>query len=89
MNLRLQPVQVLTGSDDTEGVLVFAAGGLVAILVHLSQEHRDEAGMWFLEVGFGPVDDPRHPKFADLGAACAFITQCLSDGFAARGRFSP
>ena len=56
MNLRLQPVQVATGSADTESQLVFAAGYLVAVLVRLSDDHQDEAGMWFLEAGFGPVE---------------------------------
>ena len=32
MNLRLQPVQVATGSDDQESQLVFHDGFLVAIL---------------------------------------------------------
>ena len=46
MNLRLQPVQVATGSSDTESHLVFADGFLVAVLVHLSDEHEAEAGQW-------------------------------------------
>ncbi|WP_132250953.1 hypothetical protein [Methylobacterium segetis] len=69
MNLRLQPVQVATDSDDTESPLVFADRYLVAVLVHLSDEHGAEAGMWLLEVGFGPVNDPDPPKFADLDEA--------------------
>ena len=78
MNLRLQPVQVATGSADTESQLVFAAGYLVAVLVRLSDDHQDEAGMWFLEAGFGPVDDPRQPKFADLDEAQDWIMQQLA-----------
>jgi len=77
MSLKLQPVQVATGSDDTESQLVFSEGFLVAVLVRLSDEHGDEAGMWFLEAGFGRVDDPSQPKFADLGVAQAWITGCL------------
>ena len=73
MSLRLQPVQVATGSNDTESLLVFAGDFLVAVLVRLSDDHGAEAGMWFLEVGFGRVDDPRQPKFADLDAAQAWI----------------
>src|SRR4051794_28994992 len=52
-----------------ESQLVFADGFLVAVLTHLSDEHGDEAGMGFLEIGFGPVEDPRYPKFADLDQA--------------------
>ena len=77
MSLRLQPVQVATGSSDTERQLVFADGFLVAVLVRLSDDHGDEAGMWFLEVGFGRVGDPRQPKFADLDAAQAWIRDRL------------
>jgi hypothetical protein len=78
MNLRLQPVQVATGSDDIESQLVFADGYLVAVLVRLSDDHQDEAGLWFLEAGFGPVDDPRQPKFADLDKAQGWIMQRLA-----------
>ena len=77
MNLRLQPVQVATGSNDTESQLVFADGYLVAVLVRLSDDHREEAGMWFLEAGFGSVEDPRQPKFADLDEAQDWIMQRL------------
>ena len=78
MSLRLQPVHVETGSHDTESQLVFADGFLVAVLVQLSDEHGNEAGMWFREVGFGPVDDPRRPKFANLDEAQAWIEQRLA-----------
>ena len=78
MNLRPQPVQVATGSSDTESHLVFADGFLVAVLVHLSDEHEDEAGRWCLEAGFGRVDDPRAPTFADVDEAQAWIANRLS-----------
>jgi hypothetical protein len=77
MSLRLQPVQVATGSNDTESLLVFADDFLVAVLVRLSDDHGDEAGMWFLEVGFGRVDDLRQPRFADLDAAQTWIRDRL------------
>ena len=77
MSLRLQPVQVATGSDDQESRLVFSDGFLVAVLVRLSDQHEDGAGHWFLEVGFGPLDDPRPPVFADLDAAQAWIRDRL------------
>lgn len=78
MSLRLQPVQVATGSDDQESQLVFHEGFLVAVLVRLSDEHGDKAGKWFLEAGFGQVDDPDPPQFADLAEAQGWITARLA-----------
>jgi hypothetical protein len=72
-------VQVATGSTDTESLLVFSDDFLVAVLVRLSDDHGDEAGMWFLEVGFGRVDDLRQPRFADLDAAQAWIRDRLEE----------
>ena len=66
MNLRLEPVQVATGSKDQESRLVFHDGFLVAILIRLSDEHEGDAGRWFLEAGFGPVDCLRSATFSDL-----------------------
>jgi hypothetical protein len=77
MSLRLLPVQVATGSDDAESQLVFADGFLVAVLVHLSDQYEDDAGKWFLEAGFGPVDHPCPPTFADLDEAQGWIEQQL------------
>jgi hypothetical protein len=78
MSLRLQPVCVETGSHDTESQLVFADGYLVVVLVHLSEEHEADAGKWFLEAGFGRVDDPKQPTFADLDEAQGWIEQRLA-----------
>ena len=78
MSLHLQPVQVGTRSHDTESQLVFADGFLVAVLVHLADEHEADAGQWFLEAGFGPVDDPSPPLFADLDEAQGWIAHQLS-----------
>ncbi|TNC05219.1 hypothetical protein FF100_36015 [Methylobacterium terricola] len=77
MSFHLQPVPIATGSDDTESRLVFADGFLVAVLVRLSEDHGAEAGQWFLEAGFGRVDDPREHKFADLDEAQAWIQRRL------------
>ena len=78
MNFRLQPVQVATGSDDQESQLVFVDGFLAAVLVRLSEQHGKDAGKWFLEAGFGRVDDYRAPVFADLGEAQAWIKARLT-----------
>ena len=77
MNFRLQPVQVATGSDDQESQLVFVDGFLAAVLVKLSDQHEENAGKWFLEAGFGRVDDYRAPIFADLEEAQAWIAARL------------
>ncbi|MER2264640.1 hypothetical protein [Methylobacterium oxalidis] len=84
MTLRLQPVRVRTGSTDAESQLVFEDSSLVAVLTHLSDEYGEEAGMWFREIGFGPIDDPRSPKFADLDEAQDWITRKLGS-FPAHG----
>ncbi|TXN06775.1 hypothetical protein FV219_09175 [Methylobacterium sp. WL122] len=78
MTLQLQPVQVATGSDDQESRLVFADGFLAAILVQLSEQHGEDAGKWFLEAGFGRVDDYRAPIVASLDAAQTWIEARLA-----------
>jgi hypothetical protein len=78
MSLHLQPVQVATGSDDSESYLVFSDGFLVAVLVRLSDQHEEEAGMWFLEAGFGLISGPEVPPFVNLDAAQAWIVQRLA-----------
>jgi hypothetical protein len=78
MTLRLQPVHVATGSQDTESQLVFADGFLVAVLVRLSDDHEDAAGSWFLEAGFGRVDTATPPTFADLDEAQNWIERRLA-----------
>jgi len=78
MSLQLQPVQVATGSGDTESQLVFDDGFLVAVLVRLSGDHETYAGKWFLEAGFGRVDHPHPPMFGDLNEAQAWIVEQLS-----------
>ena len=78
MTLRFQPVQVATGSYDTDGQLVFADGFLVAVLVRLSDDHDDLAGKWFLEAGFGRVVTMGPPLFADIDKAQSWIEQRLA-----------
>ena len=76
MALTLQPVRVANDHDE-EGLLVFAEDRLVAVLVRLSEEHRDLSGHWFLEAGFGRLDGPHHPTFPDLDAAQDWIDRQL------------
>ena len=78
MSLQLQPVRIATGSHDQESELVFAEGLLVAVLVRLSDEHGDDAGLWFLEAGFGrAAPPPQSPKFTDLDEALDWIQRQL------------
>jgi hypothetical protein len=78
MSLTLQPVRVNTGFEE-EGVLVFDdQQRLVAVLVHLSDRHEVAPGQWFLEVGFGPLDDVSHPAFASLEEAQDWISRRLA-----------
>lgn len=80
MALDLRPVRVETATDDEEGLLVFSGDRLVAILVQLSSQHGDQAGLWFLEHGFGRLDGNNHPVFADIDAAQHWMTRRLRDG---------
>jgi hypothetical protein len=80
MTLFLQAVRVATGSDE-EGVLVFDEGHrLRAVLTRLTDQHDEVSGHWFLEAGFGRLDGPDHPTFADLDAAQDWIRQRLAKG---------
>lgn len=72
MNLKFEPVMVHTGSDDEEGLLVFANDRLVAVLVRLSKQHEKSAGCWFVESSFGIRD--RHRTFTDVSSAEAWIS---------------
>ena len=73
MTLQLQPVRLASGNDDTEAQLVFVGGSLVAVLVHLSEVHGDEAGMWFLEAWFGASCRSNQPTFVSLDEAQDWI----------------
>jgi hypothetical protein len=61
LSLTEQPVQVAVGGDDEEGCLIFADDRLVAVLVRLSQLHEELAGRWYLEAGFGRLEDHTSP----------------------------
>ena len=78
MSLFLQAVRVATGSDE-EGMLVFTPDQrLVAVLTCLCEHHEELSGHWFLEAGFGRLDGPDHPTFADLDTAQEWISQRLA-----------
>ena len=75
MSLVLKPARIDTGTADEEARLVFAGDRLVAVLVLLSDEHEGIAGQWFLEHGFGKLDGPDQPTFADLQSAQEWISK--------------
>lgn len=77
MTIELRSVRVDTGGPDEDGFLVFAADRLVAVLVRLSDQHKEAAGQWFLEHGFGRLDKPNLPVFVDLHAAQRWIEESL------------
>ena len=57
---------------------MFADELLVAVLVRLSDDHDDAAGMWFLEAGFGRINARCQPSFSNLDAAQDWIEQQLA-----------
>jgi hypothetical protein len=80
VKLSFEPALVASG-EDGEGRLVYRGDYLVAVLVRLSAAHEAEAGGWFLEKGFGPLDGPNPPTFAGLDEARAWIAAQLAHHF--------
>ena len=77
MTLTLQAMCVSTARGE-DSFLVLDDDCLVAVLVRLSAQYGDDAGSWFYEAGFGALDGPDHPIFADLGAARDYIGERLA-----------
>ncbi|GJD99881.1 hypothetical protein [Methylobacterium isbiliense] len=81
----LKPVVVNTGSGGQDGLLVFFAKQLVAVLVLLEDKNAPDTtlrGQWFLEAGFGPCQAWNKGQiFATRDEAVAWIRdQVLKDG---------
>jgi len=73
LSLSVQPVRVAT-REEGNGLLVFDDGSLVAVLVQLSEIHEDDAGKWFLEAGFGKLNEAiTYPIFPSLEGALDFV----------------
>lgn len=68
MSVRLEPVRII-GLEGGDGRLVFAGEVLVAVLIRLSELHEEEAGKWFVEAGFGPLERMVGLTFNDLDIA--------------------
>ena len=75
MTLRLQPVQIATGRQDSDDHRVFTDGFHTAVLVKLSDLHEGGAGTWFPEAGFGLVEIVIRPPSADLDEVPTEIEQ--------------
>ncbi|WP_287744815.1 hypothetical protein [Methylobacterium sp.] len=81
----LKPVAVNTGSGGQDGLLVFFADQLVAVLVRLEGTHDPNTtlqGQWFLEAGFGPCQAwNKGQVFATQDEAVAWVRdQVLQQG---------
>ena len=77
MSFTLQPVRVANGSDE-DGLLVFnGQQRLVAVLTHLGDQYDGVSGYWYLEAGFGRLDGPTHPTFANLEEAQDWLSRRL------------
>ena len=70
--VRFEEVLVATGHEEA-GVLVFLDDRLVAVLVHLQDDHPVAPGCWYLEAGFGPFVGV-HRTFNDLHQAGAWLS---------------
>jgi hypothetical protein len=80
VRLSFQPMQVANGTDE-EGMLVLSSHQrLVAVLTQLGKRYGGVSGHWHLEAGFGCLDGPDHPTFADLDQAQEWIGRRLSKG---------
>jgi hypothetical protein len=77
--LTRQSIPISAGGGDEEGCLVLQDGRLVAVLVKLSALHGDLAGRWYLEAGFGLLDSPDKPDFADLSEAQDWVAERLAN----------
>ena len=78
MTMTFQPVRVANGSDE-EGLLAFdEEQRLVAVLTLLGDQYGGVSGHWYLEAGFGHLDGPNHPTFADLDAAREWLNRRIA-----------
>ena len=68
--------RIRTDSDDSNGVLLFDDGELVAILIELADEsHGDQRGRWIVEAIFG-VQRARNSKtFARASDAADWVSE--------------
>jgi hypothetical protein len=77
MTLTFQPICVATASGE-DSFLVLEDDCLVAVPARLSAQHGEHAGRRFCEAGFGALDGPEHPIFADLEEAKHYVQARLA-----------
>ena len=77
MTLTMRPVQLGANSSDREARLVLEGEELVAILSRLTNLHGSDRGKWYLEIGFGRLDDQDVPLFFTLEDAREWIADHL------------
>jgi hypothetical protein len=78
LSVTLQPVQVATRTKTESGQLVFVNDRLAAVLVCLPEGYGEQAGLWFLEAGFGFLAGPDHPTFSSMTEAVTWIERQLA-----------
>src|SRR3712207_3086839 len=63
-----------------EGLLIFADGTLMAVVMHLQQSvSKEYRGLWHLEAGFGPCAAPEacRPTFKTPEGAQLWVRECV------------
>ncbi|WP_262272630.1 hypothetical protein [Microvirga yunnanensis] len=78
MSLTLRPIRVATGFDEEGMMALDEQQRLVAVLTPISGENEFAPGQWYLEAGFGWIDEVNHPGFASLDAAHEWNSQRLA-----------
>jgi hypothetical protein len=73
MPLSFEPITVDGNYGDTEGMLVFRDGSLLAIAVRLGVDHGPAQGRWFLEKSFGGTSDVPVEAFENRPALEAWL----------------
>jgi hypothetical protein len=76
MTIIFQPVTLDGNVYDSDGVLAFRNGRLVAVLTRLSEMHGDLTGQWYMEAMF--ADDP--PPLERTFRSLELFEACLASG---------
>ena len=74
--ISFQPVKVRVDGQ-SGGMLVFADGALVAVLVRLDEAHGELEGRWYAEAAFNSLERMDERTFESLGEASDWIVKWL------------
>jgi hypothetical protein len=78
--LTVENARIAGGAIPDEGRLIFYDGALVAVLIRLEPELAAQTGgVWYLQAGFGTVEDFHHPSFPSIDDGLAWLSQRLSN----------